>query len=132
MLEDNEYIDLLNDNLAMLRAKAALTQGQLADIIGIPRTTYAAIENRKRKMTFPVFIELSRYFLSDSRTAEIMPMIGLSGEVMDSFFYIKQLIDHIPRPRETRKAAAFGGGLDSDDESEKHRRIEKALKEIDR
>lgn len=49
MLNDNEYIAIMSDNLAMLRAKAALTQAEIADVIGIPRTTYSAIENKKEK-----------------------------------------------------------------------------------
>lgn len=65
MLNDNENIVIMSDNLAMLRAKAALTQAEIADAIGIPRTTYSAIENRKRKMTFPIFVSLSKYFLSN-------------------------------------------------------------------
>ena len=62
MLNDNEYIAIMSDNLAMLRAKAALTQAEIADVIGIPRTTYSAIENKKRKITFPVFVSLSKVF----------------------------------------------------------------------
>lgn len=68
MLNDNENIVIMSDNLAMLRAKAALTQAEIADAIGIPRTTYSAIENRKRKMTFPIFVSLSKYFLSNYKS----------------------------------------------------------------
>ena len=77
MLNDNENIVIMSDNLAMLRAKAALTQAEIADAIGIPRTTYSAIENRKRKMTFPIFVSLSKYFLSNEKTKEIMKLLGL-------------------------------------------------------
>jgi len=131
MLDNNEYIDLLNDNLAMLRTKAGMTQEQLADAIGIPRTTYSAIENKKRKMTFPVFVNLSKFFRANDETAEILRFLGLSDEILNGFFHIKELIDKIPRRLDTRRAAAFGGKYTTDEEREKHRSLEKAIKEID-
>ena len=33
MLNDNEYIAIMSDNLAMLRAKAALTQAEIAKLL---------------------------------------------------------------------------------------------------
>ena len=129
MLNDNEYIAIMSDNLAMLRAKAALTQAEIADVIGIPRTTYSAIE--KRKLTFPVFVSLSKYFLSNKETIEIMKLLGLSEDALGQFFYIEKLIDKIPKNVETKKVAAFGGKRNSDN-NEKNLKIEKAIKGIEK
>ncbi|RGF89101.1 XRE family transcriptional regulator [Firmicutes bacterium AM55-24TS] len=131
MLNDNEYIAIMSDNLAMLRAKAALTQAEIADVIGIPRTTYSAIENKKRKITFPVFVSLSKYFLSNKETIEIMKLLGLSEDALGQFFYIEKLIDKIPKNVETKKVAAFGGKRNSDN-NEKNLKIEKAIKGIEK
>ena len=116
----------------MLRAKAALTQAQLADAIGIPRTTYSAIENKKRKMTFHNFVSLSKFFLENEETANIMNLLGLSEEVLKKFFYIEQLLEEIPQNTEIKKVAAFGGNRDAEDDNEKQRKIEKAIKGIDK
>lgn len=132
MLNDNEYIVIMSDNLAMLRAKAALTQAEIADAIGIPRTTYSAIENKKRKMTFPIFVSLSKYFLSNEETKEIMKLLGLSEDALSQFFYIEKLIDKIPKNTKIKKVAAFGGNCDNDEKTEKHKKIEKAIKGIEK
>ena len=128
MLNDNEYLVIMSENLSMLRAKAALTQMQLADIIGIPRTTYSAIENKNRKMTFTVFVNLSKYFLSDTKTADIMNLLGLSENALRQFFCIEKLI----KKTERKKVAAFGGNQDLEINNEKQRQIEKAIKGIDK
>ena len=132
MLNDNEYIGIMSNHLAMLRAQASLTQAQLADEIGIPRTTYSAIENNKRKMTFSTFVSLSKYFLQNKKTVDIMKLLGLSEEVLSQFFYIEHLIGEIPKKAEIKKVAAFGGNRDNEVDTEKQRKIEKAIKGIDK
>ncbi len=132
MLNDNEYINIMNSNLAMLRAKASLTQAQIADDIGIPRTTYSAIENKKRKMTFQNFVRLSKCFLENKETAEIMNLLGLSEGVLKQFFYIEELIEEIPRKTESKKVAAFGGNHSSTKDTTKQKQIEKAIKGLDK
>lgn len=128
MLDDNEYLIIMSKNLSMLRAKASLTQAQLADNIGIPRTTYSAIENKKRKMTFAVFVNLSKYFLSNKETVDIMNLLGLSEKTLNQFFYIDKLI----KKTERKKVAAFGGNRVSEDDNNKQRTIEKTIKGIDK
>ncbi len=122
MLSDNEYIVIMSSNLTMLRAKAALTQAQVADAIGIPRTTYSAIENKKRKMTFRNFVNLSKFYLENKETATIMNLLGMSEEALKKLFYIDQLIEEIPKNTETKKVAAFGGNCAADDISRNRRR----------
>lgn len=131
-LNNNKYIVIMSDNLAMLRAKATLTQAQIADIIGIPRTTYSAIENRKRKMTFSVFVSLSKYFISNQQTATIMDLLGLSEKTLNHFFHIEDLISTLHKKTEIKKVAAFGGNVDYDQDYIKQREIEKAIKGIDK
>lgn len=43
-------IELLSENLASFRAKAGITQAELANLIGISRQTYNAIESGQRVM----------------------------------------------------------------------------------
>ena len=45
-------IELLSESLISLRAKAGITQEEIADLIGISRQTYCAIETGQREMSW--------------------------------------------------------------------------------
>ena len=83
-------------------------------------------------MTFHNFVSLSKFFLENEETANIMNLLGLSEEVLKKFFYIEQLLEEIPQNTEIKKVAAFGGNRDAEDDNEKQRKIEKAIKGIDK
>ena len=51
-------IDTLTDELPVLRARIGIKQEELSDILGISRQTYSAIETKKRKMTWNMFMEM--------------------------------------------------------------------------
>ena len=131
-MQNNEYLIKLNEHLTMLRAQSGMKQSELADVCGIARTTYSAIENKKRKMTFSTFISLSKYFISNEKTMEIMDLLGLTEDVLNHFFQIETLINTLPKQRtEVKKVAAFGGNVDDESDDELQRKIEKAIKGID-
>jgi len=130
-MQNNEYLIKLNEHLTMLRAQSGMKQSELADVCGIARTTYSAIENKKRKMTFPVFISLSKYFISNEKTKSVMELLGLTEDVLNHFFQIEALINTIPKQTEIKKVAAFGGNVDDESDDVMQRKIEKAIKGID-
>ena len=130
-MQNNEYLIILNEHLTMLRAQSGMKQSELADICGIARTTYSAIENKKRKMTFAVFVSLSKYFISNKKTKGVMELLGLSEDVLNHFFQIDTLINTIPKKNELKKVAAFGGNVDDESDNDLQRKIEKAIKGID-
>ena len=130
MLNVNDYIKTLCANLTMLRAKAALTQAQIAEIIGIPRTTYSAIEQGTRKMTVPICISVSEYYLKKSDTCDLMRFIGLSEDVFENVFENENTFDQNHRRNNKRKLAAFGGAQTRSKELDKKSEIEKALIKI--
>ena len=127
--QNNEYINILNDHLPMLRAQSGIKQAELADLIGIARTTYSAIENKKRKMTFPVFINLSKYFLANEKTIKIMELLGLSEINLSPYFDVEELMYTRIQDFSQKKVIAFGGTVSK--KSDKQKKIEKALKEIE-
>ena len=129
-MQNNEYLIILNEHLTMLRAQSGMKQSELADICGIARTTYSAIENKKRKMTFPVFVSLSKYFISNEKTKGVMELLGLSEDVLNHFFLIDTLINTIQK-NEVKKVAAFGGNVNDESDNDLQRKIEKAIKGID-
>ena len=73
----NECMCALANYLSPLRAKAGITQDSLANMIGISRQTYYAIENRKRNMSWSTFIALIFYFDANERTKEMLHSLGL-------------------------------------------------------
>ena len=51
-IEKEKLIDNMTDNLPMLRTRLGMTQEELAEIIGVSRSTVLSIENKKRDMTW--------------------------------------------------------------------------------
>ena len=50
--EKDRFIATLTPNLPILRAQADISQEELANLIGISRQTYSAIERNVRKIIF--------------------------------------------------------------------------------
>lgn len=63
---------ILCDNLASLRARIGITQEELANVIGVSRQTYYAIETGTRKMTWAIYLALVFFFNSVEETAEML------------------------------------------------------------
>ena len=69
-------IDTLTDELPVLRARIGIKQEELSEILGISRQAYSAIETKKRKMTWNMFISLLMFFTQNKKTAPVIEMIG--------------------------------------------------------
>ena len=50
--EKEKYISALTPELVVLRTKAEISQEELAELIGISRQTYGAIERKVRQMSW--------------------------------------------------------------------------------
>lgn len=70
--EKDELISTLTNSLQILRAVIGISQGDLADYIGISRQTYCALEQGKRKMSWTVFLSLFLFFISNTDTNNMM------------------------------------------------------------
>ena len=70
--EKNKFIDALTDELSVLRAKASISQDELAKLIGISRQTYGAIERKSRKMTWNTYLSLILFFDYNESTHEMI------------------------------------------------------------
>jgi len=72
-------IELLRNELPVLRAKARVSQGEIAEKIGISRQTYSSIETGKREMSWTTFLALIAYFQNNENTKKMINEInGLS------------------------------------------------------
>ena len=64
----HELTEQLKEKLPVLRARARISQENVARKIGISRQTYSMIESGKKEMSWTVFMALIALFQSDSRT----------------------------------------------------------------
>lgn len=61
-IDKEKLIEVLTEELPVLRAKIGLSQDDLSDIIGISRQTYSSIETKKRQMSWNVFLSVILMF----------------------------------------------------------------------
>lgn len=72
----NKIIHILTEELPALRTKIGVTQEELSDIGGISRPTYSAIEIKKRKMSWNVYLSLLMCFTQNDKLAPAIKAIG--------------------------------------------------------
>ena len=65
-------MEILQENLSALRAKAGITQEELANILGISRQTYYAIESKKKQMTWNTFMSIIFFFHEIKSTSRML------------------------------------------------------------
>lgn len=81
-------IDKMAENLPVLRKKLKLSQEKLADFIGSSRYTIMLIENKKRKMTWNMFLSLVLLFDKNEETAVLLRALDIYTDQLDNI--IKQ------------------------------------------
>ena len=60
--EKADYISAMGEELTSLRATAGISQGDLANILGISRQTYSSIETEKKDMSWSTYLSLAWFF----------------------------------------------------------------------
>lgn len=58
IVEKPQGIDILTEELPLLRAKLGISQENLCEIVGISRQTYSGIETKKKKMSWNIFLSM--------------------------------------------------------------------------
>lgn len=71
----NEITELLKPELPVLRAKARVSQEDLANKIGISRQTYSSIETGKRTASWTIVLALIAYFQNNEETSQMLNQI---------------------------------------------------------
>jgi DNA-binding XRE family transcriptional regulator len=73
---------MLREELPTLRAKAKISQEELAQKIGVSRQTYSSIETGKRDKTWTTFMTLIVFFQNCELTENIYKyMDGIEGKM---------------------------------------------------
>ena len=75
-LNKDKLIDILTEELPVLRAKLGISQDEISNIIGISRQTYSSIETKKRRMSWSTFMSLILLFGYNEKTTNIVEAIG--------------------------------------------------------
>lgn len=77
-------IEVLRSELPVLRAKARVSQEEIAKIIGISRQTYSSIERGNRVMSTTTFWALIAYFQNNRSTKDMVDNIAGLNEGINS------------------------------------------------
>ena len=81
-------IEHMVDNLPTLRKRLGLSQNDLATMIGIGRSSLAAIENRKRPLTWNTFLSLVFIFIKNEDTDKLLNVMDIYTEELNEFIKI--------------------------------------------
>lgn len=77
------------ENLAMLRTKLALTQEQLASLIGVSRHTIMQVENKKAKLSWSNFLSLLLIFTKNSETDKLLNILEIYTDELNNELKLK-------------------------------------------
>lgn len=77
-----ELIEIMRNELPVLRARLGISQERAAEIIGVSRQTYNAIETGKREMTWPIFLSMVAFFQNNEQTDQMLRQIDEFEEKM--------------------------------------------------
>lgn len=78
--EKYEFITLLTNELATLRAKAGIPQDELSRIVGISRQTYGAIERKDKVMSWGTYLSLLFFFEHNVQTRQLLRQMNIFPE----------------------------------------------------
>lgn len=70
-------IQLLTNELPVLRARIRVSQEELSRGVGISRQTYSLIETKKQKMTWVTFMAMIAFFSGHAKTRKELLALGL-------------------------------------------------------
>ena len=84
-INKEKLIRNMTDNLPLLRRCLDLPQEELADKIGVSRSTIISIENKKREMTWNTFLSLMLLFTKNEGTNKLLNVLEIYTDEFHSF-----------------------------------------------
>lgn len=84
-LDKEKLIANMTNNLIMLRTGLGFTQEELANKIGLSRSTIMGIENKRSKMTWTVFLALMLVFSKHKETDKLLNILDIYTEEFNDF-----------------------------------------------
>lgn len=83
--EKKRLVDNMAENLPILRKKLEMTQEELANLIGVSRSTIMAVENLKREMTWNMFLSLILIFTKNKDTDVLLNVLEIYTDELNNF-----------------------------------------------
>ena len=84
--DKERLIEALTPELATLRTKAEVSQEDLAELIGVSRQTYGALERGVRKMSWTTFLSLVMFYDCNKKTHQMLKSIKAIPQEMMKIF----------------------------------------------
>lgn len=75
--EKDSFIAALTPNLTVLRTRAEISQEELANLIGVSRQTYSAIERKIRKMAWSTYLSLVLFYDHNPKTHKMIRQLSI-------------------------------------------------------
>lgn len=75
--EKGSFIATLTPNLTVLRTKAEISQEELANLIGVSRQTYSAIERKVRRMAWSTYLSLVLFYDHNQKTHKMIRQLSI-------------------------------------------------------
>lgn len=75
--EKDSFIATLTPNLIVLRTKAEISQDELANLIGVSRQTYSAIERKVRRMSWSAYLSLVFFYDHNQKTHMMLRQLSI-------------------------------------------------------
>lgn len=106
--EKEKYMNALNSELPFLRAKANISQGELAKFIGVSRQTLGAIERCERPMGWNTYLSLIFFFDNNKTTRQVIrSMDAFPHDLIESLSEKEFIPDKILSPIENEYSDIF-------------------------
>lgn len=115
-ISKEDYILRMSDNLTVLRAKAGVSQAEIARAIDIARQTYSAIERNSRAMSWSIFLSLFLYFKENDKTKALLKLLDIDN---DGLKLLLGLNEQLNNNYVEGQIVAFGGSIVDDSSNEK-------------
>ena len=87
-VDREKLMQVLTEELPVLRAKIGISQGDISNIIGVSRQTYSAIENKKRKMSWNTFLSLVLFFEHNEKTKDMLVGTGAFASSLEQMLNV--------------------------------------------
>jgi len=87
-VQKEELMEILTNELPVLRAKVGLSQQELANRMGVSRQTYGMIETKKQKIAWQSFITLLLLFKNNPDTARIIEWIEACPPELEKYLML--------------------------------------------
>lgn len=75
--EKDSFIATLTPCLTVLRTKAEISQEELANLIGVSRQTYSAIERKIRRMSWSTYLSLVLFYDHNQQTHKMIRQLSI-------------------------------------------------------